>query len=243
VLRILRSLWIWSAAAALFLFWTLLMALTRLFDRDPLHRRTARCFRRLGPALAKVNPAWRVHVSGTEHIVPGQTYVLVSNHQSLADIPVVSHLRLDAKWMGKAEIFKLPLIGWMLRMAGDVPVDRTDRRNGAKALLQCAQYLRKGLSVVFFPEGTRSRDGAVLPFNAAPFQLAIREGAAVLPVVVEGSGAALPRGSWIFAGTRDIWVKVLEAVPVTGWNPRQGEALRDTVRQKIVDELESMRKV
>jgi 1-acyl-sn-glycerol-3-phosphate acyltransferase len=242
VLPILRSLWIWTASVILFVFWTLLMALIRLFERDPLHRRTARWFRRLGPTLAALNPAWRVHVSGTEHIAAGQTYVIVSNHQSLADIPVVSHLPLDTKWMGKAELFKVPLIGWMLRMAGDVPVNRSDRRSGAKALLKCARFLRQGLSVVFFPEGTRSRDGAVLPFNQAPFELAIREGAPVLPLVVEGSGAALPRGSWLFAGTRDIWLKVLEPVPVAGWNPRQGAALRDTARQKIVDELENMRK-
>lgn len=92
------------------------MAVGRLFDRDPLRRRTGRWFRRLGIALAKVNP-WRIHISGAEHLDPRQTYVIVSNHQSLADIPLLSHLRIDTKWMAKAELFRTPLLGWMLRIA------------------------------------------------------------------------------------------------------------------------------
>ena len=110
---------------------------------------------------------------------PAQVYVIVSNHQSLADIPVITHLKLDTKWLAKAELFRVPVFGWMLRMAGDVPVERGDTRKAAKAMLQCARYLRQRCSVVFFPEGTRSRDGAVLPFNEGPFQLAIREQAPV----------------------------------------------------------------
>ena len=241
MIRIVRSLWVWFASATLILFWTPLLAVVRLTDRDPLRRRTGRWFRRLGRALARVNP-WRIHISGAEHLDPRQVYVIVSNHQSLADIPVLSHLGIDTKWMAKAELFKVPAVGWMLRMAGDVPVNRRDRHKGRMALLQCARYLRQGLSVVCFPEGTRSHDGEVLPFAEGPFQLAIRESTPVLPLVVDGSGEALPRGSWIFEGTRDIWLKVLEAVPVKGWDAHQGGALRDVVRQKIVDELGRMRK-
>jgi len=220
--------------------WTPWLGLVRLFERDPRRRRTARWFRRLGTMMARVNP-WRIHIIGAEHVDPRQAYVVVSNHQSLADIPVLSHLRLDTKWMAKAELFKLPLLGWMLRMAGDVPVNRSDRRQGAMALKQCAKYLAQGMSVVCFPEGTRSRDGEVLPFTQGPFQLAIRESAPVLPLVVEGSGDALPKGTWIFKGTQDIFLRVLEAVPVTGWDTSQSGALRDAVRDRIVAELSKMR--
>jgi 1-acyl-sn-glycerol-3-phosphate acyltransferase len=129
----------------------------------------------------------------------------------------------------------------MLRWAGDVPIDRSDRREGAKAMLQCARYLRQRCSVVFFPEGTRSPDGRVLPFNEGPFHLAIREQVPILPLVVEGSGAALPRNSWLFGETQDIHLQILEPVPVDGWTIKQVPALRDAVRQKIVDELERLR--
>jgi 1-acyl-sn-glycerol-3-phosphate acyltransferase len=238
--RLLRSAWIWAATAALILLWVPLLGAIRLFDREPRRLRTGRWFRRLGRVLARVNP-WRIHISGAENLDANQVYVIVSNHQSLADIPVISHLKLDTKWLGKAELFRMPALGWMARMAGDVPIQRFDRRKGAIAILQCARYLRQGCSVVFFPEGTRSPDGQVLPFNEGPFQLAIREQVPVLPLVVEGSGAALPRNSWIFGSTQDIHLRILKAVPVVGWNIKQVPALRDQVRQTIVDELDRLR--
>ena len=241
MLRILRSIWIWTATAALILLWVALMAIVRLFDRDPRRLRTARCFRRLGHAMALVNP-WRIHISGRERVQPGQVYVIVSNHQSYADIPVVSHVNIDAKWLGKAEVFRLPVIGWMMRIAGDIPVARGDRKKSAQALLQCARYLRRGCSIVFFPEGTRSRDGQVLPFNDGPFQLAIREHVPVLPLVLDGTGDALPRNSWLFGGARDIHLRVLDPVPVDSYTVKQSGELRDAVRQKIVDELNALRK-
>ncbi len=191
-------------------------------------------------ALARVNP-WRIHISGGENLDANQVYVVVSNHQSLADIPVISHLKLDTKWLAKAELFRLPFVGWMLRMAGDVPIDRSDRRKGAQAMLRCARYLRQRCSVVFFPEGTRSPDRHVLPFNLGPFQLAIREQISILPLVVEGSGAALPPHSWMFGKTQDVHLRILEAVSVDGWNIKQALALRDEVRQRIVDELDRLR--
>jgi 1-acyl-sn-glycerol-3-phosphate acyltransferase len=95
--------------------------------------------------------------------------------------------------------------------------------------------------VVLFPEGTRSPDGRVLPFNQGPFQLAIREHIPILPLVVEGSGAALPRNSWIFGGPHDIHLRILDAISVDGWDIKQVPALRDAVRQRIVDELDRMR--
>jgi len=101
------------------------MALRRLFDRDPVRYRTGYLFRRLGKALTRINPSWRLHISGETIENPRRPYVVVSNHQSLADIPLISNLPWEMKWMGKVELFKLPVIGWMMRLAGDVSVDRT----------------------------------------------------------------------------------------------------------------------
>jgi 1-acyl-sn-glycerol-3-phosphate acyltransferase len=219
-----------------------LLGTIRLFDADPRRLRTGRWFRRLGRVVARVSP-WRLHISGGENLDSNQAYVIVSNHQSLADIPVISHLKLDTKWLTKAELFRLPVMGWMLRMAGDVPIDRSDRRKGAGAMLQCSRYLRQRCSVVFFPEGTRSPDGQVLPFNEGPFQLAIREQVQILPLVVEGSGAALPRNSWVFGATGNVQLRILDAVSVDGWNMKQVAALRDAVRQRIAEELDRLRGV
>ena len=141
MIRVLRSAWIWLASGSLILLWFPLLAAIRLFDRDPRRLRTARWLRRLARVLSRVGP-WRIHVSGVENLKPSQACVVVSNHQSLADIPVIAHLKMDTKWLAKAELFRLPVVGWMLHAAGDVPVDRADKRNGARAMLQCAKYLR-----------------------------------------------------------------------------------------------------
>ena len=190
MIRIIRSLWIWGASAFLVIFWVPVLGVIWTFDKEP-RLRTGRWFRRLGRMLTRVNP-WQIQISGLKHMDATQVYVIVSNHQSLADIPLLSHLRLDTKWLAKVELFRVPLVGWMMRMAGDVPVDRAQPRQGARAMLRCAKYLRQGCSVVFFPEGGRSPDGEVQAFNEGAFQLAIREQIPILPLVVEGTGKALP---------------------------------------------------
>ncbi len=202
--------------------------------------RTGRWFRRLGRNLARLNP-WRLHIEGRERIAPGQVYVVVSNHQSLADIPVICFLWLDAKWLAKIELFRLPVLGVLLRMAGDIPVDRSARREAGKAFHQATMCVRQGCSVVFFAEGTRSPDGEIGPFNDGPFQLALRERVPLLPLVLDGSGDALPRNSWLFGGARDIRLRVLAPVETEGWDVEQGAELRDAVRQTMIDELHRMR--
>jgi 1-acyl-sn-glycerol-3-phosphate acyltransferase len=186
--------------------------------------------------LGRVNP-WRLHLTGTENVRPHQAYVIVSNHQSLADIPVLCYLRTDTKWMAKAELFKIPVVGWLMRLAGDVRVDRGNARKAAQALLECGKCLRSGSSVVMFPEGTRSLDGKLLPFFDGPFQLAIRERTPILPVLVNGTLAALPRHTWLFGGTLDISLTVLPEVGVTEYSTKQAAQLRDHVRQIMEENL------
>lgn len=237
----LRSVWIWTASAFLVVIWVPVLGLVWMFDGER-KLRTARWFRRLGRMVTRVNP-WRLHITGGEHMDANQVYVIVSNHQSLADIPLLSHLRLDTKWLAKVELFRVPVFGWLMRMAGDVPVDRNIPRQGAKAMLRCAKYLRQGVSVVFFPEGGRSPNGEVQPFNEGAFQLAIRERVPILPLVVEGTGKALPSKTWLWGRCRDIQLRVLEAIPVEGWGVKDSAELRNVVRQKIVDELARLRGV
>lgn len=239
MISVFRSAWIWSATAFLVLIWGPILTLIMFFDRDPSRRRTAKWFRKLGPLVAKVNPAWRVRISGEENIRPGERYVVVANHQSLADIPLIAHLPLDAKWLGKAELLKVPVFGWMMRMSKDIGVDRADRRKAAQSLLSCAKFLKQGISIVFFPEGTRSRTGEVLPFNDGPFMLATRESVPVLPVVVEGTGTALPRATWMFGPTQDIFLRVLPPIP-GGYITDVGQ-LREETRGRIIAELTRMR--
>lgn len=237
----LRSLWIWCSSAALILLWLPLVLIVRLFDRDPVRYRTGRWFRRLGNVLTKANPSWRVRISGVTVSNPRRPYVVVSNHQSLADIPIISNLPWEMKWMAKTELFRVPVVGWMMRLAGDILVDRNDRRSGARAMRKTKEYLQNRCSVIIFPEGTRSPDGRVGAFNDGAFHLAISERVPILPIAVEGSRNCLPKKSWRFGPPQEILLKVLPPVETEGLNPDQHRELRDAVRRMIVEQIAEWR--
>lgn len=237
----IRSLWTWIAVSALIAAWLPLLAVIRLFDRDPAHYRTGRWFRRLGCLLTKVNPAWQVSLSGYEVDDPRKPYLVVSNHQSLADIPVVSCLPWEMKWIAKAELFRIPVVGWQMQLAGDIAVDRGDPRSGARALMAARKYLQNGCSVMFFPEGTRSRHGGVGAFSEGPFRLAIKEQVPVLPLVIDGTRDALPKHSWRFGEPSAIRLKVLPPLSTDGLSSRDAGKLTADVRRQIEEQLADWR--
>jgi len=243
MLSTLRSIWIWFATVSLIVLWLPLLALIRAFDRDPVHHRTGRWFRRLGVAITRVNPLWRLHVSGERIADPRRPYIVVSNHQSHADIPLISHLPWEMKWLAKIELFRMPVVGWMLRLAGDIPVDRADRRQGVAVLATASSYLRRHCSVMFFPEGTRSPDGRVYRFNEGAFRLAIKLGLPILPLAVEGSYNCLPKHSWKFGKPADIFLEVLPPVETSHLKPENAATLCETVRHMIIRRIAAWRGV
>lgn len=241
--KIFRSIWIWTAVILLILFWLPLLAVIRLFDRDTVHYRTGRWFRRLGVAITKVNPTWKLNIDGHEVLDPRRPYVVVSNHQSMADIPLVSHLPWEMKWVAKKQLFDLPVVGWMMKMAGDIPVDRQAKSRRHQPIIRSMSYLKDKCSVMFFPEGTRSLNGKVHRFTDGAFLLAIKSGVPILPLVIEGSGECLPKHSWKFGDTQVVRLRVLEPVETTGLKRENVEELRDKVRDMIVSQIAEWRQV
>jgi 1-acyl-sn-glycerol-3-phosphate acyltransferase len=237
IARYLRSLWIWIVTAALFLVWVPVMAVVRLFDRDPLVRRTGRTLRMLGRLILRSHRPG-IRFAGFENIRPGQNYVIVANHQSFIDISLVSWLPVDTKCLARSNLFRVPWVGWTLRMSKEIAVDRKDPRNAARAMLHCARVLKGGCSVLIYAEGTRSPDGNLLPFSEGPFQLAIRLGVPVLPVVIDGSGLNLGKNAALFDRKQPMSMTVLEPVPTDGWSAKQAAELRDLVRDRMRLELE-----
>ncbi|MDQ3606805.1 MAG: 1-acyl-sn-glycerol-3-phosphate acyltransferase, partial [Gemmatimonadota bacterium] len=172
--------------------------------------------------------------SGVRITDPQRPYVAVSNHESMADIFLVSHLPWEMKWLSKVENFRIPVLGWMMRMAGDVAIVRSERGSRAEALEECRDRLRKRVSVMIFPEGTRSRTGELLPFKDGAFRLAIESGAPILPLAVAGTRNAMPKGSLLFNPAR-AEVRVLEPIPTEGLTLDDVADLRDRVRT-LIDE-------
>jgi 1-acyl-sn-glycerol-3-phosphate acyltransferase len=229
---VVRSVRVWALSTLVVAAWLPVLAVVRLADRDPVRRSTGLWFRRLGRALARLHGS-RVRVRGEELPDVRGTYVVVSNHQSLADIPVLCHLPWEMKWLAKAELFRVPVVGWMMRMAADIPVDRGRRAQAVAALRRAERTLAQGCSVMVFPEGTRSPDGRVGPFNDGAFHLAIRAGVPVLPIAVLGSRECLPRASWRMGHPAAVEVRVFPPISTDALGERAVGALRDRARELI----------
>lgn len=240
----LLSAWVWTATLLLILCWTPILFVVSLFDRDPARYRTGRWFRRLGAATTYINPFWDIEVTGNIPDDPRRPYVVVGNHQSQADPSIVSRLPWEMKWVAKIEIFRVPIAGWMMRTAGDIAVDRRDKRSRAEVLIKARDVLRKQCSVMFFPEGTRSRDGRVDRFNNGAFRLAIKERVPVLPIALDGTYDALPKHSLKFRpATTTMRVKVLEPIETEGLKADDAQALQERARQRIIEQIAEWRGV
>ena len=232
----------WVALVFLILLWIPMTAVARVLDREPGLYRCGRFFRRLGAAMSSVNRAWRIKYEGLDLDNPRNPYIVVSNHLALADIPIISAVPWEMKWVAKKELLKMPLIGMLMRLVGDITVDRGNRSSGARALVKARQYLSNKVSVFFFPEGTRSPDGRLYGFNDGAFRLAIKTQLPVLPVVIDGSQFTLPRGGWRF-GQASVRVKVLSPITTKGLKPKDTGALRNQVRNTIANQLARLRGV
>jgi len=157
---------------------------------------------------------------------------VVSNHESNADPFLISFLPWEMKWLGKASLFRIPVAGWMMWMAGDVPVRRGESDSAKEAMAACARWLARGMPVMLFPEGTRSRDGQLLPFKDGAFRLAIETGAEILPLAVSETGTALPKHSWKF-GRAEGRVTVGTPISTAGLTLADVEQLKARVRAEI----------
>ncbi len=233
-LRILYSMVSWLLIAMIVVVWTVWMAIVYVVTvpRDPGRYTVGRWFRRAAVASVMVNPLWKFRTSGVMITDPRRPYVAVANHESLADIFLISHLPWEMKWLSKEAIFRIPLMGWMMRMAGDIAVRRSDRRSRAAALAGCRDRLEKGVTVMILPEGTRSATGELLPFHDGAFRLAIEMGLPVLPMAVAGTRDAMPKGSFLFRPAR-AEVRVLEPIETSHLTSADVPALRDRVRALI----------
>ncbi len=178
-----------------------LAVLTFPFDRN---RALVGRFAHLIAALvAKANPLWSFAVHGElpAGYRPRKT-VVVSNHVSNSDAFLIIHLPWEMKWLAKSTLFFVPFLGWLLWLSGDVAVKRGRRESARSAMKQCARYLERGMPVVIFPEGTRSKTDELLDFKDGAFRLAIETGAELLPIAVAGTRNALPKHSWRFGRSR-----------------------------------------
>jgi 1-acyl-sn-glycerol-3-phosphate acyltransferase len=228
------SAWAWIVAVGVVIFGFFYVALVWLvtapFDRGRYH--AGRAFRQLAMLAAKLNPLWHFETDGEAPSDPRHPYVAVSNHESYADIFLISHFPWEMKWLSKDTIFKIPVMGWMMRMAKDIPIKRGKRESVVSALQGCRDRLGKKVSVMIFPEGTRSMTEELLPFKDGAFKLAIESQVPILPIAVAGTRDCMAKHSFAFRRAR-AKARVLPPIATTGLTSADVAALRDRTRDLI----------
>ena len=176
----------------------------------------------------------RLDVYGREHVRQGQGYIVMSNHQSAYDIPVLYQaLRIPMRMAAKKEIFRIPLMGSAMRAAGFVEVDRQNRRGAIATLVTAHKQLHKSMSIWIAPEGTRSKTGCLGPFKKGGFRMAILSNMQILPVTIDGTRRTLPAGRLTVHRGNTARVTISPSVDPASYGPEGINDLIAAVRDAI----------
>jgi 1-acyl-sn-glycerol-3-phosphate acyltransferase len=175
----------------------------------------------------------RVHIEGQERLNPQNTYIFMPNHASFLDtLLAFVYIPGDSRNIIKEEVFSIPLLGLILRRSGHIPLDRKNAWKALKSLRQAADLLKEGISVVVFPEGTRTPNGEIQEFKTALFILPIRSRIPVVPVLIEGTFQALKRGS-ILVNPVPLKLTFYDPIPADSFGVRDRRLYAEKVRQVL----------
>ena len=225
--------WAWFETVSVVILGTPVVAIIWLFTApfDKGRYAAGRAFRIVGVTAMRLNGLWKFRTRGSLDDAR-RPYVVVANHESYADVFLISCFPWEMKWLSKDTMFKIPCMGWMMQMAGDIKLVRGDRDSTINAIAQCRDRLAKKVSVMIFPEGTRSKTQEMLPFKDGAFRLAIETQAPVLPIAVAGTRNAMAKGTFRFLRARAL-AQVLEPIDTTGMTMDDIGRLKQMARERI----------
>ena len=187
-----------------------------------------------------VNPFWKINFSGKENVRKGQTYVIVSNHQSAMDIVLLYRLWMHFKWVAKKELFRIPVIGWNLWLNKHIAINRNSVKDALKMMKQAEEHLKMRSSVLIFPEGTRSVDGTVKRFRDGAFVLAQKTGYPILPVVLNGTREVVSTDSLHIKGKQILTLRILPEITSDFYAEKNVNELAAYVQKIITKEHKSI---
>jgi 1-acyl-sn-glycerol-3-phosphate acyltransferase len=194
-----------------------------------------------GLILSRLIPIWKIDIEGREKALKGVTYVIISNHQSMLDTLLLNCLRYKFKWISKIENIKVPVLGWYIRMAGYITVNRGDEVSKTEMLEKSYRCLKRGTSIMIFPEGTRSLNKEIGFFKRGAFQLAIQSNVSILPVLIDGTGGVLPKHGLIFGSGHRIRIRVLDPVSPSYFDTDKPEELALKFSSLMTSELKKLK--
>ena len=180
-------------------------------------------------------------IEGVENIEKGKSYVMVLNHNSGVDIFAAYKIPLNFRWVSKREVYKIPMVGRLLFMHGDIVINRSNPKEAMQFVHdQGMKWLKRGASVSIFPEGTRSKDGEIHGFKAGAFILAKDAGVPILPVVIDGTDRIIRKG-WLMNWRTRVTIKVLPPVSAEEVQERSIKEVMNEVHDKMVETLAEIR--
>jgi 1-acyl-sn-glycerol-3-phosphate acyltransferase len=233
----IRTLYIsiWIIFATLVLGLLVLMLSFFVRSGNPMHK-IARLWGRSILIVSRI----KVCVKGLSNIDRSKSYIYMSNHQSNFDIPVLlGRLEVQFRWLAKSELFKIPIFGHAMRKVGYISIDRNNRESAFESLKMVARKIKNGVSVLIFPEGTRSRDGKIRPFKKGGFVVAIDSGIPIVPIVITGTRTIMTKGS-LRINPGKVNMIIHPPIQTSQYTRETKGALMEKVRQVIDGSLENI---
>ena len=229
-----RTLLCW----VVFVFTTIILGTTAIFlslfdSSGNIPHRVARVWGKIQLRITGT----RVRVQGLENMDPRKSYILVSNHQSAFDIfSLLGYLPIQFRWTAKAELFRIPFMGWAMTRTGYISIERGSPKKAYRSMLRAAEVVRQGTSVIIFPEGTRSPDGKLQPFKKGVFLIALKSQAPILPITIQGTSRIMRKGDWR-AHPGEVKIQIDPPIDTAGTpNEKEGE-LSQRVRGILMKNL------
>ena len=180
----------------------------------------------------------KVDIKGLANIDPAKSYIYMANHRSNFDIPVLlGCLPIQFRWLAKAELFKIPIFGRAMSGAGYVKIDRSNRKSAFKSIDEVAAKMKNGVSVMIFPEGTRSQDGNLKPFKKGGFVMAVDTGTPIVPIILRGTRSIMTKGSWRINPDK-VNLSIEKPIDTSGYTRDTKEDLIEKVRSVICEVFE-----
>ncbi|NWF92105.1 MAG: 1-acyl-sn-glycerol-3-phosphate acyltransferase [Syntrophaceae bacterium] len=232
-----RTIFVWFCIVVATLVLGFLAFVTYPFDRKG---RAVHHYARLWGKAALLANGVRVRLEGMDRLKGEGPYIFMSNHQGSYDIFVLlGYLPFQFKWLAKKELFSIPFFGWTMAAAGYISIDREGTRKTVEAMNEAAQKIRDGMSVVVFPEGSRSPDGSIQPFKKGGFTLAIKSRAPIVPIAIHGSREVMPKGR-LKAVPGEIRVRVGDPIETRNYSLKERASLMEKVRETIAQNFRSI---
>ena len=233
-----RTVFVWSCIVVATLILGSLALMAYPFDR---RGETGHRFARFWGKVALWANRVKVSVEGMENLRGEGPFIFMSNHQGSYDIFVLlGHLPFQFKWLAKKELFSIPILGWAMAAIGYISIDREGTRETVEAMNKAAERIRDGMSVVIFPEGSRSPDGTIQPFKKGGFTLAIKSKVPIVPLALTGSRDIMPKER-LTASSGEIRIRIGRHIETIQHSTKDRKDLMEKVRETILENFRLIR--